>query len=128
MLVKPTFSDWEAVADRWGLWRVGRELSGPCPLCGGRDRFHVREENAGAVVGCRGCIDGQPQGRARFGELVHLVFGDRFLPKSPKSRQRLQNGPVSHPRESHQPTSSRSRTDQKPTPRRRIWPPLVERS
>ena len=99
MFAKPTFSDWEAVADRLELQRVGRELSGPCPLCGGHDRFHIRKENAGAVVGCRGCIDGQPQGRARFGELVHLVFGDRFLPKSPKSRQRLQNGSVSHPRE-----------------------------
>ena len=111
MLAKPTFADWLAEANRLELRRVGRELSGPCPLCGGRDRFHVREKNAGAVVGCRGCIDGQPQGRIRFGELIHVVFGDRSLPKSPKSRQRLQNGPVSHPREhTSQPTRAVAQT------------------
>ena len=34
------------------LRRVGREWSGPCPRCGGRDRFHVR---ADGLFGCRGC-------------------------------------------------------------------------
>lgn len=49
MLAKPTFADWEAVADCWELQRVGRDLSGICPLCGCRDRFHVREKSANAV-------------------------------------------------------------------------------
>ena len=97
MPAKPTFADWEAVADRWKLRRVGRELKGPCPLCGGEDRFHVSEGCAGVLVGCRICIDGKPQGPARFGQVLRLVFGDRFSAKKPKSRQSHQNGLLACP-------------------------------
>ena len=51
--------------------------AGPCPLCGGVDRFHVETCADGrAIVGCRGCIDGLPQvfRRKRFGELVRAVW------------------------------------------------------
>jgi hypothetical protein len=34
------------------LKRVGRELSGPCPLCHGNDRFYVRDNGTWA---CRQC-------------------------------------------------------------------------
>ena len=72
---KPTVDEWVAT---WpSLRHVGVEHVGPCPLCGGRDRFHLREGQDGrAVVGCRGCIDGQPEAlrRARFVELVRFVF------------------------------------------------------
>ena len=56
------------------------EWNGPCPLCGGTDRFHVRDGGNGALVGCRNCIDGQsPNGRRqRFGEMLREVFPERF--------------------------------------------------
>ena len=45
------------VADALGLKRVGSEYKGPCPLCGGTDRFHVRAgASADVLVHCRhGC-------------------------------------------------------------------------
>ena len=51
------------------------------PLCGGEDRFHVRDSGGRAAVGCRGCIDGQPDGEraARFGELLRAAFPDRAV-------------------------------------------------
>ena len=73
----PAVGDW---ADALGLKRRGRERVGPCPLCGGDDRFHVREGRGGqALVGCRGCIDGQPAAirQKRFGELLRTAFPDR---------------------------------------------------
>ena len=88
MLDKPTVDDWlVALPD---MRRRGSEFCGPCPLCGGQDRFHIREGRSGALVGCRRCMYGQPHGRTRFGELVQQVFGDRF---GPKSRQCSRNGP-----------------------------------
>jgi phage/plasmid primase-like uncharacterized protein len=35
-----------------GLKKVGKEYKGPCPLCGGTDRYYVRTDN---TFGCRGC-------------------------------------------------------------------------
>ena len=45
------------VADALGLRRVGSEYKGPCPICGGKDRFHVRAgRSAEFLVHCRhGC-------------------------------------------------------------------------
>ena len=52
----PTFADWQAHAAALGLKRQGRELVGPCPDCGGTDRFAVKAVNGGgAVIHCRGC-------------------------------------------------------------------------
>ena len=39
------------------LERVGHQLQGPCPLCGGTDRFHVNLEEP-HLFGCRQCEDG----------------------------------------------------------------------
>lgn len=40
------------------LRRAGREWCGPCPHCGGDDRFHVAPgRDGGAVLGCRVCED-----------------------------------------------------------------------
>lgn len=70
----PTAQQW---ADRLRtLKRTGNgAFNGPCPLCGGRDRFHVKDGPDRALVGCRGCLDGQHDG-ARFGELMRAVWGD----------------------------------------------------
>jgi len=49
--------DPQAVADSLGLRRAGSEYKGPCPICGGTDRFHVRQgRSADFLVHCRhGC-------------------------------------------------------------------------
>ena len=68
------------LADRLELKRTGHEWHGPCPACGGEDRFHVREGDQGrAIIGCRGCIDGQPHEvrRAQFKRIMALVFGEK---------------------------------------------------
>ena len=72
----PPLSEWQAAYPP--LRRAGAELNGPCPLCAGVDRFHVREKGGRVMVGCRGCMDGQPEavrGR-RFGQVLQAVFGD----------------------------------------------------
>lgn len=86
-----TVSDWRAALP--ALKRRGREWRGPCPACGGRDRFHIQPGAAGggALVGCRGCIDGlEPGARARrYGEIVRAVWpdeGDGF--ERPRTRPR----------------------------------------
>ncbi len=40
-----------------GLKRVGKQIQGPCPNCGGKDRFHVNIEPP-HLFGCRQCEDG----------------------------------------------------------------------
>ena len=50
------------------LRRRGRELAGPCPLCGGDDRFHVNQDG---VFGCRRCIDDDARQAA---ENVKAIF------------------------------------------------------
>ena len=51
---KPSYSIDDFRARFPGLQRRGKELAGPCPLCGGDDRFHVNQDG---IFGCRGCID-----------------------------------------------------------------------
>ena len=85
-----TVDDW---TEALGLRKRGRERKGPCPLCGGDDRFHVRlGRNGLAIVGCRGCIDEQSEAtrNARYGELVRLVF--------PQDGKRRYGEPVSRHR------------------------------
>lgn len=72
----PTAADW---VERLDPRREGKEWKGPCPLCGGDDRFHVGEKpNGEALVGCRVCMDGQPDGQARFIAAVRQVFPERY--------------------------------------------------
>ena len=71
----------EHTAEEWAhafdLKKKGREWIGPCPLCGGEDRFHVREHGAKVLVGCRGCIDGRDstEKHQRYGELLTVLNG-----------------------------------------------------
>ena len=86
----PTAQEWAA---RLGnLKRTGNgAFNGPCPLCGGRDRFHVKEGQGRALVGCRGCLDGQHD-PSRFGELMRAVWGDD--PRPSPQRTNLPDNPV----------------------------------
>ena len=72
----PTAADW---VERLDPRREGKEWKCPCPLCGGDDRFHIGEKpNRKALVGCRVCMDGQPDGQERFVEAVRQVFPERY--------------------------------------------------
>ena len=52
----PAFADWVAKAGALGLKRQGRELVGPCPACGGTDRFAIKPAGGGAaLIHCRQC-------------------------------------------------------------------------
>ncbi len=52
--LRPTQDEWMQAHP--ALKRVGKELKGPCPLCGGEDRFYVRD--SGAFFCRRCCPDG----------------------------------------------------------------------
>jgi len=72
MNAHPEPDDWARACGN--LTRKGGEWSGPCPVCGGKDRFHVKRASrrAGAVVDCRQC-------HAPYAELLKAVGlnGDR---------------------------------------------------
>ena len=70
----PEAAEW---AERLDLIKLSaRHFAGPCPLCGGHDRFHVTQGIKRTLIGCRGCIDTEETTarRKRFGELLRLVF------------------------------------------------------
>ena len=80
----PTWADWQDAAESLGLRNRSGELAGPCPSCGGADRFHVRRSGrGGALVGCRGCIDGGGRG---FGEVLQAAGFGPERPCEPFSR------------------------------------------
>ena len=61
----------------------GGGLAGPCPVCGGGDRFHVKERGDGsALIGCRGCIDNEAPDvrRKAFGNVMRALFPERSAP------------------------------------------------
>ena len=78
-------------ADALGLKRSGSEYVGACPACGGNDRFHVRPgRDGGTAVGCRGCIDGQPDDvrRRAYREIVRRTWpGDGPRPAVTPARR-----------------------------------------
>ena len=97
----PSWADWSDQAEALGLRLRSGELKGPCPSCGGTDRFHIRRSGPDARVGCRGCIDG---GGTGFGAVIRAVFPERFdtigspsishtLRQTPKSPQPADTGP-----------------------------------
>ena len=105
----PNVEDWAA---RLELRNRSGEYVGPCPVCGGTDRFHVRRGRGGAaMVGCRGCIDGQPpkeKGEA-FGRILRAVFPERC--QSGIGEKRRANG-----NDFRAPSKGRYRRDCAPAP------------
>ena len=80
----PTLDEWQAACPQ--LRSAGTaSLTGPCPLCGGDDRFHVAEKGGRVIFGCRGCMNGEPDAvRARrFGQILRAVFGDDAATTTP---------------------------------------------
>ena len=72
----PSAEEWAA---RCGLTRQGREWVGPCPSCGGTDRFHVTDREGAARWGCRGCIDNRQDGekQAATRAVLEAAFPNR---------------------------------------------------
>ena len=56
---KPPFQWWSGQADGLGLKKTSSGLAGPCPLCGGDDRFYITRKSGEALIGCRQCGDGK---------------------------------------------------------------------
>ncbi len=83
----------------WEGRRVGKEWKGPCPLCGGEDRFHVGRGTKGADVlaYCRHCTPENASARAEWlkGLVQHLfpheqrwrtLYGPKTRPRRPHTR------------------------------------------
>lgn len=67
-----SFAEWVDAYNRGGfgkLAKVGAEYHGPCPICGGRDRFHIYEKNGRTLAGCR-------KGGCQFRDLATALFPD----------------------------------------------------
>ena len=62
---KPDFADWRDKAAALNLKKRGNALIGPCPSCGGNDRFSVTKSAAGgALFFCRHCQPGRDNPQA----------------------------------------------------------------
>ena len=99
---KPTLDAWLAALAAAGCEpkRSGANWAGPCPLCGGEDRFHLQGDPP-HLVGCRGCMDG-PGDRKRYGELMRLLF-----PREGRQRPSKRRTPA--PKQSPSPAADRPR-------------------
>ena len=55
---QPAWSEWSPlIIGQYGLKKVGREHHGPCPNCGGTDRFWITEYQGMVKTHCRQCGD-----------------------------------------------------------------------
>ncbi len=98
----PGVDEW---ATRLDLRNRSGEHVGPCPVCGGTDRFHVGRGRGGARVGCRGCIDGQPADirRKAFGRVLREAFPERFQSGAGERTARTPNPPRKPPERDSEP-------------------------
>lgn len=101
----PNIEDWAARLD---LRNRSGEYVGPCPVCGGTDRFHVGRGRGGAMVGCRGCIDGQPEDvrHKAFGRVLREAFPERFQSGAGERTARTPNPPRKPPESRSEPVSA----------------------
>ena len=121
--VWPTAAAW---VERLDPRREGREWKCPCPLCGGDDRFHIGEKpNGEALVGCRVCMDGQPDGQRRFIEAVQQVFPERY-PLSQGQPRTRQDGPTAKRRPAISDQRSEGKAATTPAQAAAIWRAGIE--
>lgn len=77
---EPTPQD--LIAAHGNLKRVGGQWQGPCPVCGGADRFHINASTGGngrPLMGCRQC-------KAPFGDLLEALGFARTAPRTEPER------------------------------------------
>ena len=98
-----------AIARGFVLKRSGRELVGPCPLCGGHDRFAINV--AEQLFNCRGCF-GKGRGAIAFvrwlddvgfRDAVEALIGKRSAPvrQSKSDNVTLAHNSTDHDRRQH---------------------------
>ena len=97
MRQRETMDTWLNALERSGIamTRTGsNDHNGSCPLCGGEDRFHLRQTPERVLVGCRKCIDGRPQAikRERYRMLRDEVFSTAGPERSSKRVLRAGRG------------------------------------
>ena len=52
------WSEWSSkIADKYNLKKTGQKhFNGPCPICGGDDRFYISDKGSGLLINCnKGC-------------------------------------------------------------------------
>lgn len=110
----PTLADWQARAPALELRRRGRELVGPCPAYGGKDRFRV---TGSGKFFCRQCC---PNGRAggsamrRVLEAAGLAL-DQGAPDDRRREPRRRRGDSRGPRDrSHGQSPARATRESAP--------------
>lgn len=75
-----------------GLKRAGREWVGPCPVCGGSDRFGISPDRG--VYNCRSCGGGDAIGLVRlvrscgFRDALDFIVGAADVPLDPREAAR----------------------------------------
>ena len=73
----PVIDEWLRAVPSLRKRSAGR-WAGPCPVCGGEDRFHVEVDAGGRVLwGCRGCLDGSGDRRTATRRILQAAFPDR---------------------------------------------------
>jgi CHC2-type zinc finger protein/Toprim domain-containing protein len=102
-----------------GLKRMGAELIGACPQCGGRDRFAVSIRKQ--ILLCRGCGRSgdviafvQHVDQCDFKEAVRILAGDETRPVAPVAKQAQ---PSAKPTEAKEKESDQEKTERA----LRIW-------
>ena len=90
----PDWHAWRSAAGGLRLRKRGRELVGPCPNCGGTDRFSVKDGGRGrAVFLCRHCCPNRHAGSDAYRRIIQAAglapyegdggFQSRPFPASP---------------------------------------------
>ena len=83
MSSRVAFSEWRSKAGALRLRKAGSELKGPCPSCGGTDRFSVRKSRDGsALVYCRHCNPGR--GNPDAFKTIMTAAGFDLDPRAPR--------------------------------------------
>ncbi|MCB0020798.1 MAG: hypothetical protein KDE09_23550, partial [Anaerolineales bacterium] len=84
----------------------GRYWAGPCPFCGGRDRFQIKRTDDGDLWICRQCGDGKYQDITAFvarqegltmGQAARALVGDAVIPAGNGTRLARPPAPVLSP-------------------------------
>jgi len=83
-------TDINSIARRLDLRRNGAEYKGPCPICGGTDRFHVKQGSSNLLLHCRnGC---------EFKDLAQAVGLEQERPLLPRRAEVVAEMPTPNAR------------------------------
>lgn len=139
----PTLSEWLQAVPGLRKRSAGR-WAGPCPVCGGEDRFHVEAPRGNRVLwGCRGCLDGTSDRRTATRRILATAFPHRLTQPVSKARPQPPEDTFrpTHSKHTNQTTKRKTATAQRlwaatlpcsDTPAaeylhtRRVWPDIIE--